>query len=44
MRVPKLLGLLLLAFGLGGCEAMRNDRILGDKPFQPATAGGLTQR
>jgi len=32
MRLLELLGLVLLALVASGCEAIKNDRILGDHP------------
>ncbi|HEX4608603.1 MAG TPA: hypothetical protein VH092_10405 [Urbifossiella sp.] len=38
MAVVRLLALLLLASALSGCQAIRDDPIVGDKPWQPGSA------
>jgi hypothetical protein len=43
MRAVALLAF-LFALAACGCEAMKNDRILGDKPWQPTSLGGMTER
>ena len=43
MRTIALLAF-LFALTACGCDAMKNDRILGDKPWQPTSVGGMTER
>ncbi len=34
----------LFALAACGCEAVKNDRILGDKPWQPTSMGGTAEQ